>query len=201
MANADVPFGFRPWGKTLRQNYYAVPTAPTIHICIGDLVWEDVTNVVSAKLGLGVAVYDAAVPTTTIGDALLCLGAVTACFDEKMDPIQYIDVARAGDATVAGYVLVADHPYQQFLAQADAAITSTNFELNFEVTSVALCQPDTRTFISTMEINVSGADVTSTIPIRLVRQAFIEDSYAAAGCRYVCQINPLCHRYGAGTTI
>lgn len=201
MANLDQPFGFRPWGKTLNQNLYAVPTAPTIHVCIGDLVFEDTDNIVSTKLGLGIAVYDAAVPTTTLGDALLCLGAVTACFDEDMDPIQYIDVSRAGDATVAGYVLVADHPYQQFLAQADAAITDTNFNVNFEITSVALCQPDTRTLLSTMEINVSGATTTATIPIRLVRQAFIEDDHNAAGCRYVCQINPLCHRYGAGTTI
>jgi hypothetical protein len=201
MANADVPFGFRPWGKTLRQGLYAVPTAPTVHVCIGDLVFEDTGNIVSGKLGLGIAVYDAAVPTTTLGDALLCLGAVTACFNYKMEPIQVIDIADAGDGTVAGYVLVADHPYQQFLAQADALITDANFELNYEITSVAYCAPDSRTLLSTMEINVSGADVTNTIPIRLVRQAFIEDDHNAAGCRYVCQINPLCHRYGAGTTI
>jgi len=201
MANLDAPFGFVPWEKVLRQNLYAVPTAPTIHVCVGDLVFEDTGNIVSGKLGVGIAVYDAAVPTTTLGDALLCLGAVTACFDEKMDPCNHIDVAEAGDGTVAGYVLVADHPYQQFLAQADAAITTANFELNYEITSVALCQPDTRTGMSTMEINVSGANVTSTIPIRLVKQPFITDNPAAAGCRLVCQINPLCHRYGAGTTI
>lgn len=201
MANSDVPFGFVPWEKTLRQNLYAVPTAPTINISPGDLVWEDLGQIVSAKLGLGIAIYDAAVPTTTLGDALLCLGAVTACFDEDMDPVSYIAAAEAGDATVAGYVLVADHPYQQFLAQADAAVTTANFELNYEVTSVALCAPDSRTYRSTMEINVSGANVTSTIPIRLVRQAYRTDDYSAAGCRFVCQINPLCHRYGAGTTI
>lgn len=201
MANADAPFGFVPWEKVLRENLYAVPTAPTINISVGDLVWEDLGQVVSGKLGLGIAVYDAAVPTTTLGDALLCLGAVTACFDEDMDPVQYIAASETGDSTVAGYVLVADHPYQQFLAQADAAITAANFEYNYEVTSATLCAPNTNTKLSTMEINVSGATTTSTIPIRLVRQAYLTDSYASAGCRFVCQINPLCHRYGAGTTI
>ena len=201
MANADVPFGFRPWGKVLHSGYYAVPTAPTIHINIGDLVWEDNGNIVSGKLGLGSAVYDAAVPTTTLGDAMLCLGSVIGVFDENMEPVQNIEPAEAGDGTVAGYVLVADSPKQEFLAQADGEITDANFELNYEVTSVALCAPDSRTLLSTMEIDADANNVTSTIPIRLVRQAFIEDSHASAGCRFVCMINPLCHRYGAGTTI
>lgn len=202
MANIDAPHGFRIWGPCLRQNLYAVPTAPTINIAVGDLVWEDVTNITSAKLGSGIAVYDAAVPTTTLGDALLCLGSVTACFDEDMDPIQYIAASRVGDSTVAGYVLVADHPMQEFEAQGDGAFTVANLELNYEVTSVALCAPDSRTGLSTQEIAISGANVTSTIPIRLIKMAYPEkDVYSAAGCRMVCMINPLCHRYGAGTTI
>lgn len=201
MANADVPFGFRPWEKVLRQNLYAVTTAPAIHLCVGDLVAENLDNIVSARLGLGIALLDDNVFPSTVGDERLVIGAITACFDEDMDPVQYIDVAEAGDGTVAGYVLIADHPYQQFLAQANAAITDASFELNYEVTEVALNQPDTRTGLSQMEIDTTGAAVTVTLPIRLVRQAFREDDHEAAGCRFVCQINPLCHRYGAGVTI
>jgi hypothetical protein len=201
LSNLDVPFGFRPWGKVLRQNLYAVVTAPTINIAIGDLLVEDVTNLVSPRLGLGVVPYDAAVLPTTTGNDRLVLGSVLACFNYKMDPLAYIPAALAGDATVAGYISIADHPYQQFLAQADGAVTAADFELNFEVTSATLSAPDTRTYMSTQEIDADSAATTVTLPIRLVRQAFIEDSYAAAGCRFVCQINPLCHRYGAGVTI
>ena len=208
MANLDVPHGFKPWGELLRARLYAVPTAPTINIAIGDLVTQDnVGGIVTAKLGLVATVYDAAVIAATIGDAMLVIGSVLACFDENMDPIDnapagYIAAARVGDGTVAGYVLIADHPSQQFEAQADTALSATDLDLNYEVTSVALSAPDTYTGISTQEIAVAGAAVTSTIPIRLYGQAYPQDDvYSAAGCRMVCQINPLCHLYGAGTQI
>ncbi len=202
MANNDVPHGFNVWGELLRARYYAIPTAPTINICIGDMVMEDLGGIISAKLGLGHAVYDAAVIPATPGDATKMIGAVLACFDEDMDPVQYIAPAEAGDATVAGYVLVADHPYQQFEAQANAAITTTSINLNYEILSATLSAGDTYTKLSTQEIYTTGAAVTNTIPIRLCGQAYpLEDVSTAAGCRMICQINPECHLYGAGTMI
>jgi len=202
MANKDAPFGFKPWGPVLRANLYAVPTAPTINICVGDAVMEDLTDVISAKLGLGHAVYDAAVPTTTEGDTRQYLGVVLAVFDEKLDPVQYLAPAEAGDATTAGYVLVADHPDQLFVAQMDGALTAANIGYHYEITSVALCAPNSRTGLSTQEVASAGANVTATIPLKILSQAYPdEDSYAAAGCRVVVQFNPDCHMFGSGTAI
>jgi len=201
MANTDTPRGFTPFGETLHVGYYAVPTAPTINICVGDIVIEDVTNIISKKLGVGVAVYDAAVVPATTGNDRLVLGAVVGVFDHHMNAIQYLAPGTVGDATVAGYVAVADDPNQQFLAQASTAVATADFELNYEIGSATLSAPDARTGLSTQEITITGANVTDTIPIRLVRQITTDDVASAAGCRFVCQINPLCHRYGAGTTI
>jgi hypothetical protein len=130
------------------------------------------------------------------------LGSVLECFDYNLNPIQYIPATTVGDGTCAGYVLVADHPDQQYMANVDAALTAADFDLNYNVASASLSAPNTTTGISTQRITVSGAAVTQTLPIRLVNQAYPGvDVYTAAGCRLVCQINPLCHKYGAGVTI
>jgi len=204
MANADVDSGFVPWGPVLRARLYAVPTAPTINICLNDIVANDtVGGIVTSKLGLVGTVYDAAVLGDTPGDEFLILGGVLACFDEKMDAIQYIAAARVGDSTVAGYVLVADHPYQQYVANVGAALTATDMDLNYPIDGAALYAPQsTSTGISAQFIKVTNAAVTVTIPIRLVAQAYPGvDVYSAAGCRMICQINPLCHQFGVGVTI
>jgi len=198
MANKDRPFGFIPWGPVLRARMYAVPTAPTINICVGDVVANDNTGLVSGKLGLSLAVYDTAVLSATPGDEYKILGVVLACFDEDLDPVQYIAAAEVGDSTVAGYVLIADHPSQQLVAQGDGEFTDADLNLNFSIVSATLCAPDTYTGLSTQEIDADSGAVTTTIPIRIVGQAYPEDdSHASAGCRMICQFNPDCHMYGS----
>lgn len=207
MANVDRPHGFNVWDNLLRARLYAVPTAPTINICVGDIVFNDNAGIVSAKLGLGLAVYDAAVPPTTPGDAIKALGVVLACYDEDMNPLEnapngYIAATRVGDGTVAGYVLIADHPSQQFEAQGDTAFATADINLNYEITSATLCAPNTYTGLSTQEIAIAGAAVTTTIPLRICGQSHpLEDTYDAVGCRMICQINPDVHYYGAGTML
>jgi len=204
MANADVDSGFRPWNEVLRARLYAVNTAPTINICLNDIVANDtVGGIVSPKLGLVGMVYDTAVLGDTPGDEFLILGSVLACFDENMDPIQYIAATRVGDGTVAGYVLVADHPAQQFVANVGAALTATDMDLNYPIDGAALYAPQsTSTGISSQFIKVTNAAVTATIPIRLYGQAYPDvDVYSAAGCRMICGINPDCHQFASGVTI
>jgi hypothetical protein len=203
MANKDIPHGFVPWGEVLRARYYPVPTAPTINICVGDIVASDLSTINSAKLGYVLSVYDAAVLSATPGDEQKALGSVLACFDEDMFPIQYIAATRVGDSTTAGYVLVADHPDQQYEAQGDGVFTAADLNLNYAITSATLCAPSTFTGLSTQEITAaSGNAVTTTIPIRIYGQAYPgEDVISAAGCRMICQINPDCHHFGAAVML
>ena len=203
MANKDNPHGFQPWDGVLRARYYPVATAPTIAFYHGDLVQADTQGFTSAKLGTVQQVYDTAVIGDTEGATRHILGAVIGVFDEEMNPILYMAIGRVGDGTTAGYLLIADHPYQQFEAQGDSAFTVANLDLNHEITVVALNAGNSSTGISTAEIDATtGAAVTVTIPIRIYGQAYpAEDVYSAAGCRMICQINPLCHHYGSGLAV
>lgn len=205
MANNDAPHGFRPYGPVLRAQYYAVPTAPTINIMVNDLVLADLDAYSTPALGYLQGVYDAAVLPTTTGDANPVIGSVLACFDEDMDPIKYIAAGRAGNSTIAGYVLVADHPDQLFEAQEDgdtAAIESADTSLHFEVVSTTLSEGNTKTGLSYQEIDSNSHNVTATIPIKVHRMAYPDqDTIGSAGCRWVCTINPDCHLYGAGTAL
>lgn len=203
MANPTTAgFGFRMWGPVLRARLYADPTAPTINISPGDIVSNSKTGIVSAKLGLGPEIYDAAVVQAAPGATLKIMGVVLACFDEKMDPLQYIPAARVGDGTVAGYCLIADHPDQVMMAAADAALTAANLDLNYDIGSGTLAAPDTRTKMSTMLITVTGAAVTVTLPIRVYGQSHPnEDVYSSAYCRLICGFNPETHYFGSGVML
>jgi len=203
MANANISFGFSPFETLLRARLYPVNTAPTINICMNDIVAADTTSAaVWPKLGASIMVYDAAVLGDTPGDEFLILGSVLGCFDEKMDPISYLAAGRVGDGTAAGYVLVADHPMQQFIGNVAAALTLADLDLNYPIDGSALYAPQsTSTGISAQNIKVTNAAVTKTIPIRLKGQAYIEDTYAAAGCRMICGITPACHYWASDVGI
>jgi len=203
VANKDVPHGFQVWGSVLRARLYAIPTAPTIAFYHGDLVQAEITGVaVSKHLGAGTGIEDDAVIQAAPGQTIHILGSTLAVFDHNMDPILYMPVGTVGDGTTAGYLLVADHPQQQYEAQGDTAFALADLDLNYNVTSVALNAGNTNTGVSRQEIAIASAAVTVTLPIRLYGQAYPEeDVYSAVGCRMVCQINPLCHYYGAGIAV
>jgi hypothetical protein len=203
MANTDNPHGFNVYGELLRARYYPVPTAPTIAFYHGDMVQVDTTiAAVSAKLSTVRQIYDAAVILTTAGDTLHILRVCIGVFDEDMFPLNYMAVGRVGDGTHAGYLLVADHPNQQFEAQGDTAFALADLDLNYELTVPALNAGNTNTGISKQEIAIAGAAVTATIPLRIYGMAYPEtDTYAAVGCRMVVSINPDCHAYADGLAI
>jgi hypothetical protein len=203
MANNDAPFGFRPWGVLKHVGLYAVPTAPTINFHVGDMVQGSNTFITCTKgQGTMPEVYDAAVIQATSGDTLPTYGAVVGIFDEDMIPVSYIALGEVGDGTIAGYLLVADDPDQEFVAQSDGAITAANMDLNHEITSVAFSVGNTKTGISTQEIAAAGSAVTATIPLRILRQAYPNaDVITAAGCRFVVKINPDCHYRADGLAI
>lgn len=188
MATVDAPTGFAPYGEVLRAQLYAINTAPTINVFHNDIVAAG-GAFVSTPHGYMMIIEDGSVPD---GNAAL-LGSVLAIFDENMDPTRYIAAGATGDGTIAGYVLVADHPQQMFIAQEDAdgnAIDLVEGSMNADIISVALCAGDTTTGISTQEIDSSTAATTAALNVKLYQphpdDTPANDSYH---CRYICTIN------------
>jgi len=203
MSNNDAPHGFKPWGVLKHVGRYAVPTAPTIGFYHGDMV-QGSNTFISCTNGYGTIpeVYDAAVIGTTEGDTRPLYGAIVGIEDEDGLPVSYIAAGEVGDGTVAGYLLVADDPGQEFEAQSDGAITAANMDLNHEITTVALNAGNTNTGVSKQEIAAAGSAVTATIPLRILRMAYPDaDVITAAGCRFVVKINPDCHYQADGLAI
>ena len=191
MANKDRPFGFEPVGELLRVNYYAVQTAPVINVCINDIVVHGGTSVATPKLGQLSIIEDAQVPD---GYANI-LGVVVATFDEDFNPIQYIAAGRVGNSTIAGYVAVADHPDQMFLAQEDGdttPIAAASAGFNANLISATLAAPNTHSGISTMEIDSDSAANTAALNVKLINP-HPDDTIATAYCRWFVYINE--HHY------
>lgn len=195
MSNIDRPFGFQPYGPVLRAQLYAVNTAPTINVYHNDLVRAG-GSFVSTPSGYLLMIEDGSVPD---GEANI-LGSVLAVFDEKFDPVSYIAAGETGNGTIAGYVMVADHPDQLFIAQEDAdsnAIDLAEGGMNADIVSVALCAGDTTTGISKQEIDSSSAAVTAALNVKLLHPHFADTPAVDSdvGCRYVVLINE--HHYKA----
>jgi hypothetical protein len=188
-SSIDAPFGFQPYGPVLRANLYAVATAPTINIYHNDIVRHGGTAL-ATRFGTMPIIEDSAVPD---GGAHL-LGSVIAIFDEDMAPVNRIVAAEAGDSTVAGYVMVADHPNQLFIAAEDGvtnAIDLAEVGQNADIISGTLCAGNAYTGISKQEIDSDTAATTAALNVRLIRPH--EDDTVAddTNChaRWIVQIN------------
>lgn len=202
MANTDWAFGFKPYGAILRARYYAVITAPTINVMVGDAVVAGGVFTLTPKLGYIQAIEDANVPDGNPG----ILGAVLGCFDENMDPCMYIAAAEAGNGTIAGYVLVADDPDQQFVAREDFdtnAIDLDEGSMNCNIISVALCAGNTTTGRSKQLLDSDTALNTAALQVKLYSphpndgDLVADDTPGTSGdqgARYICQFNE--HYYG-----
>ena len=201
MAKASAPYGFQVYEKLKRAKIYAVPTAPTINVMIQDMVASGNTSIITAKMGLRLAILVANIIGSQPGHTTPILGSVLECFDSNMDPIStgYIPAGTVGDGTTAGYVLVADDPGQVYSAQIDSAVTAANLDLNYDIGSPSLSAGNTSTGISKQYIVTSGAASTNTIPIRLLGQADLTEDTTAAYAKMICQINPETHYWGQGT--
>jgi hypothetical protein len=205
MSNTASYGGFKCFQIIKRASMYAIPTAPTINLCCGDLVQGNLVFINTTKYGAIPACKVDAVITTTDGATHPIYGSILAIFDSNGDPMMYMPAATVGDGTVAGYALVADDPYQVFVAQGDGIFTAADMTYNYEVTPATLNASTMTSLIglSYMQIKAASGDtVTATIPIRLLGQAFPEtESIASAYAKMICQINPGCHYRGAFTAI
>jgi len=162
----DSPFGLIPWGPVLSAEYYSVAASPTIAFYHGDPVQHGGTSL-STPIGWRPSVEAGNV----VADGDLLLGAVLNVLDEDMYPLQYMAVGRAGNGTIAGYVLVANHPDQLFLIQEDCTTTpipATSSEMNAPLTVVALNAGNTATGRSTCEITSASVNTTATLAVKLL---------------------------------
>ena len=110
----DAAFGFAVWGQLLRCRLYAVQTAPFINVYHGDAASHG-GIVRDTPYGFLNIIFD---DDEVDGDPGL-IGVIVAVMDEKMDPVPYIAKGEVGAGGEAGYVMVADHPDQEFLIQED----------------------------------------------------------------------------------
>jgi|GEM_PF-5837066 len=192
MASVDNPMGFQVWGECLRARLYAVTTAPTINVYHNDIVMHG-GAALATKYGTMTIIEDGAVPDGVANTQKL-LGSVIAVFDENMDPVKYIAATETGDGTVAGYVMVADHPDQQFVAQEDgttAAIDLADVGQNADIVSVALCAGTAATGISKQEIASDTVSATAALDIKL-HYPHPDDTVGNdtnCHCRWICSIN------------
>ncbi len=202
MANTDWAFGLMPYKEVLRARVYTVITNPVINVFIGDAVIAGGVNTLSKKMGYCQSIEDANIPDGNPG----ILGAVLACYDEKMDPLKYIPATRVGAGGVAGHVLVADHPDQEFVMREDFggnAITLAEGSQNANIKSVAICAGNTKTGRSQQMIDSNTAGNAAALNLKLIAPhpndtLLVADDTpgdsADEGCRYICQINE--HYYG-----
>ena len=198
MANVDSPFGFIPFGKLLSAEWYPVATAYGTAIFVGD--WVEITNTGlvckvfggDTRLGVEIDVTGAA------GDEL---GAVLAVLDSNGDPLSYLPASTTGDSVVAGYVLVADHPMQEFLVQEDGAVTPiAAASLGLNVAVISTHTGNTTNGRSKQEIDSDSVNTTATLALRILR-SYKDDTVGSAYCRWVVQPNPNAHFKSSATAI
>ncbi|HUV78584.1 MAG TPA: hypothetical protein VMW06_11085 [Desulfobacterales bacterium] len=195
--NYDWAFGFMPYGPVLRARYYAVAASTVINVYHGDIVGVSGAHLLTPKMGYLPGIYSDAVPDSL--DNLL--GSVQAIFDENMDPVKYIAATEAGNATIAGYVLVADHPDQLYVARENfgtAAIDIVDGSLNADIVSITICAGNSNTGRSRQMINSATVAATAALNMKLYGphpndvDLVGDDSPGVSGvegCRWICKIN------------
>jgi len=190
--------GFQPYGPVLRADWYPVATAYGTAIFVGD--WVEITNT-----GLVCKVFDGdtrlGVEIDATGAAGDELGAVLGVLDSNGDPLLYLPASTTGDGVVAGYVLVADHPLQLYLAQEDGDTTPiAAASVGLNIAMISTHTGNTTTGRSKQELDSNTTNTTATLALRLVK-SYKNDTVASAYCRWVVMANPNAHFYSSATAI
>ena len=171
--HGDAAFGFAVWGNLLRARLYAVKTAPYVNIYHGDAASHG-GIVQDTPYGFLNIIFD---DDEVDGDPAL-IGVIIAVMDEKMDPVPYIVKAEVGAGGEAGYVMVADHPDQEFLIQEDCATTDAmdlvDAGQNCDIYSQTYHAGTAATGISLMELDSS--DVSAAVKQCKLHYPHLEDT-------------------------
>ena len=194
--NYDWAFGFMPYGPVLRARYYAVAASTVINVYHGDIVGASGANLLTPKMGYLPGIYT----TGNIDGLDNLLGAVLAIFDENMDPVKYIAATEAGNATIAGYVLVADHPDQVYVAREDfstAAIDTADGSSTVNIASQTISAGNSDTGRSRQMLQSSTIHTTAALNMKLYGphpddvNLVGDDTPGVSGvegCRWICKI-------------
>jgi len=188
MSTVDAAFGFQPWGNVISANIYAIVTANAVALGPGMLMEAVGTAIATKKFG----VLQAAI-SEEAGAVGSIIGAVLAVFDHNMVPVKYLAATTAGDSTVAGYALIADSPYQKYVAQEDgdtSSIVLNDIGLNANAIGTTV---NTSTGISLMEIDSNTVNTTNTLAVKIlgVHPDDTVDATADSGrySRFIVMIN------------
>jgi hypothetical protein len=171
MANIDFPRGLQPWKKLEQANYYTVASDYGTAVYIGDPVIASGTN--------------RNVTLATAGTGNKVLGAVIGVYDTNMLPLSYLP------ASTGGYVLVADHPDQVFVAQGDGAVSYLDInDCNGNINLVSGTGSSVN-YRSGWELDDSDTGGnTAGDQIRLIKPVQSADNTVGiANCLWECKIN------------
>ena len=173
MANTDYPRGLQPFGPVLRATEYKLAAAYAQDLFIGD-------PVVAIATGRDIEL-------ASVGSTNAIVGAILGIYDENKVPLNYWDTGHSGE----GYVMVADHPDQLFVAQGDGAssyLGEDDCNGNIPMTSGP---GSTVNYRSTWELDDSAtAGAEPKEQIRLVRPVDRPDNtVGSANCDWICFIN------------
>jgi len=173
MANTDQPFGLRPYEEVLRARYYKI------------------TNNYATALGIFDPVVRVAAGTierATIAHSNQILGSILGIYKqygaktdraEQLFPVQYF--AASPGTTFDYWALVADHPEQTFICQADDNGGSlTTAERFSNALLIATHTLNTISGVSGIEINGSSSASDLTYQLTLIDVAPVYDADAMA---------------------
>lgn len=173
MANIDRPRGLEPAGPILRKGEYKLPAGYAQDLFIGDPVVAIATG------------RDVNIATAGAGNAIL--GSILEIFDANKVPLAYWDSGHSGE----GYVIVADHPEQLYVAQGDGAVSYLDEDdCNGNIPLVS-GTGSTVSYRSGWELDDSAtAGSTANDQIRLIRPVDRPDNtIGIANCDWLCRIN------------
>lgn len=187
MSGIASPFGLAPWENfedKIQCHVYAVETNPTNGIYLGTMVnlaGKSVSTPYNGNMPAVVSAIDAGI------------GAVLAIYDENMFPVNHIAASATGNGTIAGYVLVADNPYQRYVVQEDgdsSSIQAADIGLNADLVGTT---GDDDTGVSHQYLDSSSKNTTNTLAVKIlgVHPEDTISSNGAAGnhCRFIVMMN------------
>ena len=190
MAAVDAHTGFQPYESVIQAHLYSVITANATAFFIGDLVKHSGIALATPHKGTLLQVVQHAAGADGVG-----LGAVIGCFDHTMKPLLYIPTSTTGNGTIAGYVMVADHPDQIYIAHENGGTGSlVAGDIGLNADAIATHAGSSNTGLSGMEIDSNSSASTATLALKILN-VHEEDTLASAStttgthCRFIVKIN------------